>query len=202
MCTRNLDRLPCPTSVAVIGTSDQPGVVVALDARVRIEPAAAAGASRLAIRPYPKELEEHVEFDGRRILLRPIRPEDRPAHEAFLARYTQIDYRRQMAFVAVDAAGAGILGVARAHADPDNHAADFAILVRSDLKGRNLGEILLEKLIRYCRGRGTGRLVGQAYADNGRMLALAQNLGFHRGACRDGILELVLELQDAGGRAA
>jgi acetyltransferase len=73
--------------------------------------------------------------------------------------------------------------------------------VRSDLKGRGLGDILLGKLIRYCRARGTGRLVGQVFAENSRMLGLAHDLGFRRGDCRDGIVDLVLELQAAGDRA-
>lgn len=206
-----------------------PGGVVALDARVRIEPAARAGDARLAIRPYPKELEEEAVLDGRRILLRPIRPEDRPAHQSFLqrlepddmharffravrelppsevARYTQIDYDREMAFVAAlpgDGDGFEILGVARAHADPNNQVADFAIIVRSDLKGHGLGATLLGKLIRYCRARGTGRLVGQVYAENARMLTLAQGMGFRRGECHDGIVELSLELRGSGGHAA
>jgi acetyltransferase len=205
-----------------------PEGVVALDARVRIERAPRPGDARLAIRPYPKELEEEAAFEGGRILLRPIRPEDRRAHEAFLsriepddmharffravrelppseiARYTQIDYDREMAFVAVQPRagdGGDILGVARAHADPNNQSADFAIIVRSDLKGRGLGDILLGKLIRYCRARGTGRLVGQVFAENSRMLGLAHDLGFRRGDCRDGIVDLVLELQAAGDRA-
>ena len=200
--------------------------VIALDARIRVQAPAGAGTDRFAIRPYPKELEEMIEFDGGAVMLRPIRPEDRPQHEEFLsrinaqdmrarflhaihelpaselARYTQIDYEREMAFIAVaqDAQGRPqTLGVARAHADPDNVAAEFAIIVRSDLKGRGLGEALLSKLVGYCRSRGTRRLIGQAYAENERMLGLARKIGFRTGECRDGIFELELDLQGRHG---
>jgi acetyltransferase len=179
--------------------------VIALDARVRLAPATASAVTRLAIRPYPGELEERVEHRGRSLLLRPIRPEDTPRHRQFLAQvtprdlytrffsavrelpeadlahFTQIDYDREMAFVAVgrDAAGTEeILGVARAHADPDNDTAEFAVLVRSDLKGQGLGTLLMRKLIRYCRERGTRELWGDVMADNTAMLHLSRSLGF------------------------
>ncbi|HKU70109.1 MAG TPA: acetate--CoA ligase family protein, partial [Burkholderiales bacterium] len=113
--------------------------VVALDARIRVAQSQVAGTDRLAIKPYPVELEERVKFDGRDIVLRPIRPEDEQAHARFLAsvapqdlqlrffrvvrsfshselaRFTQIDYDREMAIVAVSASGpaAGTLGRAR-----------------------------------------------------------------------------------------
>ena len=196
--------------------------VVALDARVRVEPAVAQGAARFAIRPYPKQLEETIQFGDRPVLLRPIRPEDRAKHEAFIARntpadmharffrmvrqlppsemarFTQIDYEREMAFIAVGDSDQGeeeTLGVARAHADPDNAEAEFAIIVRSDLKGRGLGAALLKKLIDYCRGRGTSRLVGEVFADNERMLKLARECGFHITGRHDGIVEISLDLQ-------
>jgi acetyltransferase len=196
--------------------------VVALDARVRIAPSEAGRHGRFAIRPYPKELEEHVELAGRKLLLRPIRPEDRAKHEAFLAhntpadmharffrmvrelpasemaRFTQIDYEREMAFIAVsqDEGGAEeTLGVARAHADADNVEAEFAIIVRSDLKGLGLGAALLTKLVDYCRGRGTQRIVGEAFSDNDRMLRLARECGFRISGRHDGIVDLALDLK-------
>jgi len=196
--------------------------VVALDARVRVERAATTGTQRFAIRPYPKQLEETIELEGRPLLLRPIRPEDRPRHEAFLAkntpadmharffrmvrqlpasemaRFTQIDYEREMAFIAVGENEQGIeetLGVARAHADPDNVEAEFAIIVRSDLKGKGLGSALLMKLIEYCRQRGTQRMIGEAFADNDRMLKLARECGFRITGRHEGIVGLALDLQ-------
>lgn len=177
--------------------------VVALDARVRI--ARCANAERLAIRPYPKELEEMVALrDGRQVFVRPIRPEDQPAHERFIAglseddlhsrffasirklensqmaRLTQIDYDREMAFIAIangDRSGETI-GVVRAVADPDNQRAEMAVVVRSDMKARGLGFALMEKIIRYCRARGTGELVGETLSTNQPMLTLAAELGF------------------------
>jgi acetyltransferase len=198
--------------------------VIAVDARVRIAPAAEAGDSRLAIRPYPSDLEEEIELDGHKVLLRPIRPEDEPAHHEFftrlepqdirfrffgvvkeldhsqLARYTQIDYEREMAFIAVPALGGpgspgGTLGVVRAICDPDNERAEFAIIVRSDMKGQGLGAKLLEKLIRHLHAHGTAQVVGEVLASNEPMLALAKRLGFRVGRQRDGICSLTLDLR-------
>src|SRR6185295_6274492 len=195
--------------------------VVALDARIRVAAASGSVADRLAIRPYPAELEETVTFDGRPLLLRPIRPEDFPQQREFLkhvtpedmhsrffrsvltlpdselAHLTQIDYERAMAFIAevrTDEGKRATLGVARAHADPDNVTAEFAILVRSDLKGRGLGSVLLDKLIRYCRGRGIQRITGDVLASNHRMLELAAAQGFHSNVVREGTVEVVLEI--------
>ena len=77
----------------------------------------------------------------------------------------------------VDGFASETLGVVRAVADPDNIAAEFAIIVRSDLKGQGLGPILLKKLIDYCRTRGTKQLVGEALADNPRVIGLARRFG-------------------------
>ena len=203
--------------------------VIALDARIRVAATDLGRHGRFAIRPYPKELEERVEVGGRSLLLRPIRPEDRAKHEAFLARntptdmharffrmvrelppselarFTQIDYEREMAFIAVGEDDQGVeetLGVARAYADPDNVEAEFAIIVRSDLKGLGLGAALLTKLIDYCRGRGTLRLIGEAFADNDRMLRLARECGFRITGRHDGIVGLALDLQAQTPEAA
>jgi acetyltransferase len=181
--------------------ADESGVL-ALDARIRIDPAAPF--DRLAIRPYPSELEETIALRaGRSVVMRPIRPEDEPAHSRFfqrlepedlyfrffspvrkaphsqLARFTQIDYDREMAFIAYAPDGEDeTLGVVRAIADPDNRQAEFAIIVRSDFKGQGLGSALVEKMIRYCRSRGTGELVGQVLSENTPMLGLVRKLGF------------------------
>src|SRR3546814_10216139 len=75
-----------------------------------------------------------------------------------MARFTQIDYEREMAFIATRPGPDGqseTLGVVRAITDPDNIRAEFAVLVRSDFKGHGLGEILMHKIIGYCRQRGT-----------------------------------------------
>ena len=111
---------------------------------------------------------------------------------------TQIDYDREMAFIAVEPDGANgeaTLGVVRAITDPDNEAAEFAIIVRSDLKRRGLGLLLMHKIIRYCRSRGTRRLVGQVLPDNANMLRLAHECGFETGAVDADGIELTLPLR-------
>jgi acetyltransferase len=179
--------------------------VVALDARIKVQAVDVSGVARLAIRPYPKELEERIIWNGTPLLVRPIRPEDGMEHMEFftalsqedvryrafssirelqpsqLARLTQIDYDREMAFIAVGKSEEGkpqTLGVARAIADPDNISAEFAIIVRSDLKGYGLGQILMKKLIDYCRSRGTQEIVGEALLDNWRLVELVKEFDF------------------------
>jgi acetyltransferase len=179
--------------------------VLALDARLRVRRTDISATQRLAIRPYPKELEEWVTLNGQRLMLRPIRPEDEPQHREFLraldpedirfrfleldgelphseiARFTQIDYDREMAFIASavqDQGGAETLGVVRALTDPDNQRAEFSVIVHSALKGKGLGRALVQKMIAYCRDRGTRELAGRVMLENRRMLSLAVSLGF------------------------
>jgi acetyltransferase len=179
--------------------------VLALDARVRVLPPKESGRERLAIRPYPRELEERIEWRGRSVRLRPIRPEDTEQHLAFLrrlspedirmrvfhtrryiapselARLTQIDYEREMAFIAVatdDTGASETLGVVRAVTDPENARAEFGIVVRSDLKGQGLGSLLFDKIIGYCRKRGTQQLIGDVLRENTGMLEMARRSGF------------------------
>ena len=197
--------------------------VLALDARIGI--AAADGGDRLAIKPYPKELEETFRLaDGREVLLRPIRPEDEPTHAAFLngldeqdirmrffglirsfahtqvARLTQIDYDREMAFIATAPAadgGAETLGVVRSVTDPDNRQTEFAIIVRSDQKRQGLGRKLMTKMIAYCRARGTMEMIGQIKRENAGMRALAKDLGFNAdGAVMDDVVEVRIPLNN------
>ena len=179
--------------------------MLALDARVRLSADKPAGADRFAIRPYPVELVETMTWNGREIVVRPIRPEDEAQHRAFierldpedvrmrvfharrelprseLARLTQIDYEREMALVATETLPDGTaqtLGVVRAISDPDNVDAEFAIIVRSDLKARGLGRLLMQRIIEYASRRGTQRLVGDVLRENKAMLKLARNSGF------------------------
>ncbi len=70
------------------------------------------------------------------------------------------------------------LGAARAVSDPDNESAEFGIIVESSLKGAGLGELLMDKLIRTLRARGTGALVATVLNENQRMRDLARHLGF------------------------
>ncbi len=192
--------------------------VIALDARVVVRASAPGGAAHFAIRPYPAELEETWDWQGQRVLVRPIRPEDEERHRRFLerldpedirmrifysrrsiehselARLTQIDYEREMAFIALDESGE-TLGVARAVVDPDNIEAEFGIVIRSDLKGGGLGERLLRKLADHLRARGTQVLTATVLAENQRMLALARDMGFVvSGRTADGTRQLRLAL--------
>ncbi len=185
--------------------ADANGVLV-LDARISIASARFAGEKRLSIRPYPEYLEEHAELPwGLRLLLRPIRPEDERKHQEFveslsaedlrmrfmgfvhefshsqLAQLTQIDYDREMAFIASaleDGVQKETLGVVRCFFDPDNISAEFAIVVRSDLKARGLGTLLMDKMIRYCKQRGLKELSAYALLENTGMHALARKFGF------------------------
>ncbi len=180
--------------------------VVALDARVRIGKNG-EGSQRLAIRPYPRELEATVTADdGTQYLLRPILPEDEPAlHRAFAhltpeqirlrffapmkqlshmaaARFTQIDYHREMALIITDAdkvpGEAELYGAVHLHADPDGEVGEYSIVVRNDLTRQGLGRILMERVIDYARDRGIQRIVGDVLRENQPMLALCQQLGF------------------------
>jgi acetyltransferase len=177
---------------------------IALDARVRVTVPQRPGTARLAIRPYPSELEELVTLDdGATLQLRPIRPEDEPAlHAAFAkltpeeirlrffvrmqqiphplaARFTQIDYDREMALVLIEPQPPGeLFGVVRIHADPDLQRAEFAVLVRHELAGRGLGTLLMQRIIDYARRRGIGEIFGLVLRENRRMLTLCRELGF------------------------
>ncbi|HLO77323.1 MAG TPA: bifunctional acetate--CoA ligase family protein/GNAT family N-acetyltransferase [Magnetospirillum sp.] len=198
--------------------------VLALDAAIKINKVA-RDRERMAIRPYPAELEEiftMTDNTGRKTLLRPIRPEDEPNHHVLvskmtpedirfrffglvhelphseMARLTQIDYDREMAFIAEFTHEDGTketLGVVRTVTDPDNEKAEFAVLVRSDLKGTGLGKRLLVKMIEYCRSRGTHAIVGQVLKDNIRMLKFVEHLGFVQTKTIDGdIVEVEYDL--------
>ncbi len=116
---------------------------------------------------------------------------------------TQIDYDREMAFIAVRQRDDGhdeTLGVVRAVADPDNQDAEFAIIIRSDLKGLGLGQMLMNKLIDYFRRRGTQRIVGETLPDNQALLDLVRGFGFEtRFEPAQETVELCLNLQIPSG---
>jgi acetyltransferase len=157
----------------------------------------------MAIRPYPSEwvTEAQIEPVGP-VRIRPIRPEDEALYAAFfacltpedqrlrfftarpdlshrfLARLTQIDYAREMAFVAVAEATGELLGVVRFVADPDYVQGEYAILVRSDLKGRGLGWRLMQHLTAYARAEKIEQLYGCVLAENTTMLRMCREFGF------------------------
>jgi acetyltransferase len=177
-------------------------------ARIVIDPRAklAAGSYRhMAIHPYPTELETTVSLaGGPRLRVRPIRPEDAAMERAFvdglsnqsrylrfmqhlpgltpqmLARFTQVDYDRELALVALEGArdSEKIIGVARYVGNPDRESAEFAIVVADAWHGRGLGRALMELLIARAKKRGFVRLVGNVLAINTSMLAFVAKLGF------------------------
>jgi acetyltransferase len=179
--------------------------VLALDARVAIGAPARlfAGNTRFAVRPYPTEWERELHLlNGMRIDVRPMRPEDEPAivkllqraspedirlrffhavkdfSHQFVVRLTQLDYARAMAFVAIDPATRDAIGAVRLHSDSRYEKAEYAILLRSDLKGRGLGWALMQLLIEYARAEGLKSLFGEVLNENTTMLAMASELGF------------------------
>ncbi len=187
--------------------ADETGVI-AVDARVSVAPVerlrrGPSGHPRFAIRPYPKEWERRATLqDGTKLLVRPIRPEDEALYSpffagvtqqdfrlrffapmkefghAFIARFTQIDYARAMAFIALDEATGEMLGVVRLHMNADYDTGEYAILLRSDLKGRGLGWLLMLLIIEYARAEGIRSICGQVLQENRNMLEMCRKLGF------------------------
>jgi acetyltransferase len=186
--------------------ADETGIM-ALDARCRVAPLAPDEARRghphFAIRPYPREWETDAELAGfGPIRVRPIRPEDehltqdffdkltphdirmrlfapmKSLSHAFVARLTQIDYAREMALVALSPDEREILGVSRLSGDPDHERAEFAVIVRSDLKGHGLGWELMQRLIAFARQEGFAELFGYVLSENTTMLQMCRDLGF------------------------
>jgi len=197
--------------------------VLALDARIRLSSSLPAGVAHFAVRPYPGELERTLLWRGESLVMRPIRPEDEALHREFLetadpedlrmrffevphalshdelARMTQIDYEREMAFVVIDPRAPGgprTLGVARLVRDPDNVDAEFAVMVRSNRKGQGLGRLLMQALLDYAASRGTQRLVGYVLRENRPMLALMRTLGFECSADAHQPSEMVVVSRD------
>jgi acetyltransferase len=186
--------------------ADETGVL-AVDARVavgRVERKfAGSGPANFAVRPYPSQWQRHLEMkDGWRVFVRPIRPEDEPLiHELlrhvtrqdlrlrffapmkefthpFIARLTQLDYARAMAFVAFDEATNEIVGVVHIHSDSIYETGEYAILLRSDLKGRGLGWALMQLIIEYAKSEGLKAISGDVLQENTVMLEMCRSLGF------------------------
>lgn len=162
-----------------------------------------SGHPRFAIRPYPKEWERLTTLsDGTPILLRPVRPEDEtmfreffgrvtpddlrlrfftPIKEfshTFIARLTQLDYDRAMAFVAIDKANGEMLGAVRLHSDSNYNTGEYGIMTRTDMRGRGLGWLLMSMIIDYAKAEGLKVIEGQVLRENTMMLAMCAQLGF------------------------
>ena len=186
--------------------ADENGVM-AVDARVAIGKVerkfAGSGPANFAVRPYPSQWQRHIEIrDSWRVFVRPIRPEDEPlihqflrhvtpedlrlrffapmkefSHQ-FIARLTQLDYARAMALVAFDETSNEMIGVVRIHSDSIYENGEYAILLRSDLKGRGLGWALMQLIIEYARSEGLKMICGDVLQENTAMLEMCRHLGF------------------------
>ena len=183
--------------------------VIALDARIVARPAPQTerGANpRFALRPYPAQWDRPETLpDGSTVRVRPVLPQDAALYEAFfdrltdqdrrfrfmsainqlsqsqIARFTQVDYARAMAFVAIDPEDGSLMGVSRLAADPDGERAEYAVIARSDLKGKGLGRALMTRLLDYAAAEGIGEIWGYVDIRNEAMQALCAKLGFrHR----------------------
>jgi RimJ/RimL family protein N-acetyltransferase len=183
------------------------------------------------VQPTDMQLQRHLVLgDGWRIFVRPIRPDDEPLirdllmhvskedlrfrffdsikefSHRFLARLTEIDFERAMAFVAIDEVSHEMIGVVRIHSDVAHRTGEFAILLRSDLKGRGLGWTLMQLMIDYGKSRGLSRIDGQILQENSVMLKMCRELGFkvETDAEDRGVCNVALTIGDSltGGQPA
>jgi acetyltransferase len=181
--------------------------ILTVDARVAVGAVkpkfGGSSLTNFAVRPYPSLWQRHLELrEGWRIFVRPIRPEDEPSiHEflrhvtsqdlrlrffvpmrefthEFVARLTQLDYARAMAFVAFDEVSKELVGVVRLHSDSIYESGEYAILLKSELKGRGLGWALMQLIIEYAKSEGLKQLSGQVLQENTVMLNMCRELGF------------------------
>jgi acetyltransferase len=186
---------------------DETGIL-AVDARIEINPlqanqTAKALRARFSVRPYPRELEVNIRVPkGTELLIRPLRPDDEDAlakmlkhvtpddvrlrffnprktmDRALIARLTQLDYARDMAFVAIDPVNHAILGVVRLMGDANRENGEFAILIRSDHQQQGLGTELMRRLLSFAALEGYHRIHGSVLSENRNMLDFCKGLGF------------------------
>jgi RimJ/RimL family protein N-acetyltransferase len=161
--------------------------------------------------------------DGAEVLIRPIRPEDEKLYDAFLpkvspddirlrffapmkdfsrafiARLTRPDLKHAAAFIALAADTGEMLGVVRLHVNPGGKTGEYAVIVRSDLKGHGLGWLLMQTIIQHARSRRLRRIEGQVLRDNTTMLEMCRELGFALRQERSdpGIVNVTLDLAPA-----
>jgi acetyltransferase len=150
-----------------------------------------------------KEWERQITLrDGTAVFVRPIRPDDEALYGTFLAAvtpedarmrflgamgklsrslidsFTHLDYARAMAFVALDRASGELLAVVRLHNNAANDSGEYAIVVRSDCKGRGLGWQLMQIMIAYARTKGLRAIEGKVLHENTAMLDMCRQFGF------------------------
>jgi acetyltransferase len=202
--------------------------VMALDARVKLSNLVQQGGRHLAICPYPEALEERASLrDGRSVDLRPVRPEDAEAlkelirklppealYQRFrgeypalsveqIARVTQIDYDRDMIFVAVPKDDAGHCPPAEMFAcllctiHPGSSEAEFTLVVRPDMQGLGIGRALTEKLVRYMKTKlHISMLAGYAFAANAALREMVQDVGFSESEITPDMVKISMKLQE------
>jgi acetyltransferase len=208
--------------------ADESGTIV-LDARMAVAPYSdaqqRAHGTRLSIRPYPGRWRRNAKLmDGREIHIRPIRPEDEalvrgffdrvddedlrlrffsPARQLthpFIARLTQLDYSRAVAFIGLERDSGEVLGIVHLYADANHDIGEFAVLVRSDMKGRGLGWLLMQIMLEYARVEGLKCVSGQVLRENYTMLKMCEELGFAPEPMEGvpGVVSVRLSLQSTG----
>jgi len=194
---------------------------VAVDARIVLRRTDASSPRHLAISPYPEQYVSRATSDeGRKIRVRPIQPEDAPLFEALfdhlsnesiykrffrhikfpsremIARFTQIDYDREMALAAIDEEGdKGMLGAARIMGDPDGRTGEFSVMVGDPWQGRGIGAILLRRCLEIMKERSMETVWGAVMPENKGMLRLGKKLGFETqwdGDAKEYLMTIVL----------
>jgi acetyltransferase len=199
---RELDINPLLADHDGVIALDARAAVAPLPAERRRDAGTGPSHARFAVRPYPRAWERRIVLDAQAILVRPVRAEDEGLFEAFfrqvsaedlrlrffapvrdfshafLARLTQLDYARAIAFVAIEEAAGTMMGAVRLHADANHETGEYAILVRSDLKGLGLGWALMGLMLDWARAEGLAVVEGQVLRENTTMLAMCRKLGF------------------------
>lgn len=196
---------PCIVAIDINPLLADADGVIALDARIEIDPGSVEMKGpnpALAIRPYPSGWEKEISSNDHRFSLRPIKPADIDLYpqflakvspddvrlrflaprksfpDAFLKRLTQLDYDRDMAFVALEAKNQALAGVGRLSCNPDRTEGEFALLVRSDLQGHGLGWALLKHIVDYAKVEQIGLIEGVVLTENEKMLQMCREFGF------------------------
>jgi GNAT superfamily N-acetyltransferase len=169
------------------------------------------------------ELHETIR-GGERVLIRRARPEDTALYPDFfgditaedlrlrffariaelsaaeMEKLSHLDYRHGMAFIALDEDTGRMLGLVRLKDELDEETTEFAILVRSRLKGHGLGWLLMRRIIDYAKVKGLRRMYGDVLVENTTMLQMCAELGFHGVDMGSDIRRVVLDLEKIGGR--
>jgi acetyltransferase len=219
--SRLIVDFPCIVALDINPLLADADGAIALDARIECDPDAVEQPGpnpALAIRPYPAGWDSEFSAGGARYRLRPIQPADVGLYPAFLdrispddmrlrfmaprrsfpdqmlKRLTQLDYDRDIAFVALEADGA-LAGVGRLSCDPDRARGEYALLVRTDLHGRGIGWRLLERIIAWAKAERIGRIEGLVLAENTAMLKMCSEFGFTvtREASEAGVMRVTLD---------